>query len=76
MPTILGSIVNMIGEDLHDHLRRIRIFTLIMNKIFIRVPKITRQRMLWTQFGFVNHLALIACFIFYEKWVQREKILI
>ena len=23
--------------------------------------------------GFVDHLALITCFISYKKWVQREK---
>ena len=28
---------------------------------------------LWPQFGFASHLGLIACFITYEKWVQREK---
>ena len=33
--TILGSIVNMIGRDLYDHLMSTRLLTLIMNKIFI-----------------------------------------
>ena len=28
---------------------------------------------LCANFGFTNHLALIACIIFYNKWVQREK---
>jgi hypothetical protein len=32
--TILGPIINIIG-DLHDHIVSSRIFTLIMNKIFI-----------------------------------------
>ena len=25
------------------------------------------------RYGFVNHLALIACFISYKKWVRRAK---
>ena len=32
MITILGSIVNIIGEDLNDHLMSAGIFTLMMNK--------------------------------------------
>ena len=45
---ILDSIVNNSyfyfgGEDLHDHLMRKRIFTLIMDKIFKRGPKIIRK---------------------------------
>ena len=35
MLSILGSMVNMIGEDLYDHLMSTRIFILIMNMIFI-----------------------------------------
>ena len=35
MLTILGSIVNIILGDLYDHLMSMRIFTLMMNKIFI-----------------------------------------
>ena len=40
MVTILGSIVNMIGRggDLYYCFTSSRIFTLIMNKIFIRAP--------------------------------------
>ena len=34
MLTILGSIVNVSGETLYDHLMSTRIFTLITNKIF------------------------------------------
>ena len=41
--TILDSVVNIIGTTYYDHLLRMRIFTLIMNKIFIRAPKIMRQ---------------------------------
>lgn len=32
---VLVSIVNMVGGLLHDHLTRIRIYTLILNKIFM-----------------------------------------
>ena len=35
MMTILGSIINKFGEDPHDHLLSIRIFTLKRKKIFI-----------------------------------------
>ena len=35
MLTILGLMVNMTRGDLYDHLMSTRIFTLIMNKIFI-----------------------------------------
>ena len=35
MITILGSIVNIIESDLHDHFMSTRIFTLAMNEIFI-----------------------------------------
>jgi len=48
---------------------RMRIFTLIMNEIYISAPKIIRKMaigILWI----ANHLALVACFIFYKKWVQ------
>ena len=33
--TILGSIVNIIGGALYDHLKRKKIFALMINKIFI-----------------------------------------
>ena len=36
---MLGSIVNIIGGDLYDHLISMRIFTLIMNKILIIMRK-------------------------------------
>ena len=35
MLTILGSIINIFGGDLEDHLMSKRIFTLMMNKMFI-----------------------------------------
>ena len=40
---ILGSKVDMTGEDLYNHLMSTRIFTLMMNNIFISAPKIMRQ---------------------------------
>jgi hypothetical protein len=45
-----------------------------MNRIFIQALKIMRSGYRH-DFGFANHLTLIACFISYEKWVQREKCL-
>jgi hypothetical protein len=59
MNTILGSIVNVIGVDLYDHLMSTRIFTLIMNKIFRGAPKIMRKG-LQPHFGFANYLILIS----------------
>jgi hypothetical protein len=43
MITNLDSIVNIIGGNLHDHLLSTRIFTLIMNNIFILPPKIIKK---------------------------------
>jgi hypothetical protein len=43
MLSILGSIINMIGGNLCDHSMSRTLFTLIMNKIFIRAPKVTRK---------------------------------
>jgi hypothetical protein len=47
-------------EDLCDHLMSTRIFTLIMNKIFIRVLTIMKQ-MATDMIGFANHLAITCC---------------
>jgi hypothetical protein len=33
--TVLGSIVNIIGEDIYDHLMSMRIFTLPINEMII-----------------------------------------
>ena len=48
-----------------DHLKMsTRFFTLIMNKIFIRAPKIVKNvTMVSNAFIFTNHLVLISCFI-------------
>ena len=47
-----------IWEHRYDHFVSMRIFTSIMDKKFMRAPKIMR-----TQFGVANHVVLIACFI-------------
>ena len=42
--TIIGSKVNIIGGGgLYDHLMSMIIFTLIMNKVFVRAPKMMRK---------------------------------
>ena len=43
MITILGAIVNITIGHLHDHLMNMRIFTLIMGKIFIWASKTNRK---------------------------------
>ena len=58
---VIHSKINIIRGPvwpLNEH----EIFTLTMNKIFLQ-----------GRYGIANHLTLIACFISYEKWVQREK---
>ena len=72
MLNILSSIVNINWEDLYDHLMNTGNFTLIMSKIFIRAPQFM-SKWLRASFGFASHLTLIAYFISYKKWVQREK---
>ena len=42
LPPILGLIVNIIGGDLYDWLRRESLL-IIMNKIFIWAPKFLRE---------------------------------
>ena len=44
-----------------------KIFTLIINKTIIQPRKIMRTFTLDVQFGFAYHLALIVCFVEYEK---------
>ena len=41
--TVLDSITNIVGRDLYDHFIITRIYTFIMNKIFLRAPKIMRK---------------------------------
>ena len=61
--TILDSIVNMILEDLCDHSMSTKIFTLIMNKIFISAQKIWKKvatALIWNfkPISFMWHLSL------------------
>jgi hypothetical protein len=52
------AIVNIIGVGLYDHFMSTIIFTLMMNKIFIRAPKSRRKvasALLRPQFGFAKH---------------------
>ena len=42
MLTILGSLVNVNGRELYDQVMNMKIYILIMNKVFIRVPKSVR----------------------------------
>ena len=60
--------------NLYDHLMSQKTLTLMMNKILIHTPKIVRQ-ITTAWFELANHLAVIVCFISYEKWVQRDKYL-
>ena len=66
MLTILGSVVNIIGGSLYDHLMNKRIFT------FINELQIFWGKRLWARFRFANHFAVIVYFIFYKKRVQRD----
>jgi hypothetical protein len=38
----------MVGGDLYDHLMSTRIITVIINKVFVRALKITRQMTMGT----------------------------
>ena len=64
-------------ENLYDHLMRKRIFTFIHNhqEIHMCFKMLWGKSWVWAQFGFANHLTLIACYVSYERWVQREKYL-
>ena len=65
---ILGSTINIDWGDLHDRSMRKRMFTLIVNEVFIHITSNTLWRKwIWKWFQFANHLALIACF--YILWV-------
>jgi len=43
-----------------------RLFTLMINKIFIQVPKLRGK---WVHAQSAHHLAKIVCFISYKKWM-------
>jgi hypothetical protein len=58
---VLSSIIDIIGVgDLCDPSMNSRIFTLMMNKIFIVVLQKYEANHLWTRLEIDNHLALIA----------------
>ena len=61
------------SEELIWTLNEHEIFTLIMNKIYIWTPRLW-DKWIWAQSGSTNHLALIACCIFYKKWVHTTNI--
>ena len=42
MLIILGSLVNVNGRELYDQVMNMKIYILIMNKVFIWVPKSVR----------------------------------
>ena len=56
---------------MYDYFLRNKIFTLITNKIFLQPQQIIKK--LATCLAHISYRALIACFISYECWVQREK---
>jgi hypothetical protein len=51
----------------------VRIFTLIMNNLFILGPRIIRKVDM-SLIGFdIHRVLIIACFISWEKWASKEK---
>ena len=74
MIIILDSIINIVGEDLHDNQMRIRIFVMIVNK------GIHTSSASYKESGYGLDLdtltisfVLVACFISYEKWANWKK---
>jgi hypothetical protein len=51
-----------------------RIFTLVMNEIFVQAPNIVWKSGYDLNLGLVNNLIVIACFISLEKWGSQEKL--
>ena len=65
--------------DLYDHLMSMKMFTLILNNKFIWALKFVKQMdmgTIWVCQLSCTYCPLIACFISYNKWVQRERYLI
>ena len=61
--TVLSLIVNIIdGDLLYDHFMSIRIFTLMINEIFIRALNIMRKTTMTLNWIW-NHLILLMWFI-------------
>ena len=56
-------------EDLNDHIRSTRIFTLYHELDIPLSSKNYEAKWLHATFGIANHLTLILSFISYEKWV-------
>ena len=50
---LLGSMVNMLGGYLYDHLMSMRMFTLMVNNMLIRALKIM------SEFGYERNLDLL-----------------
>ena len=68
--TVLSLIVNIIdGDLLYDHFMSIRIFTLMINEIFIRALNIMRKTTMTLNWIW-NHLILLMWFISQEKWAS------
>ena len=47
MITIVASIIDLLGGNLYDHSMSTRIFTLILNKIYVWAPKIMATTSIW-----------------------------
>jgi hypothetical protein len=59
------------GYIQNDHLMSMRIFTLIMNKIFMSSKNHKENGyIIWPRSAFANRVAAIPCFISYEKWAS------
>ena len=70
--TIVGSIINIILRELYPHLRRKRIFTVTMSKIFIRAPHILRK--MANQHSWTNSVSHILGEVGYLKESKRGAI--
>ena len=74
MLTILGSIDNIIEEDLRDHLLGTRNFTLMMNKMNIQTNSKNHEESGYgLEFDMLTILYQSHVFISYEKWGSRWK---
>ena len=49
-------------------------FSFIINKIKAYELQTLCEKQLQTQFGFANHLAVIACYISHEKWSKAKSV--
>ena len=53
------------------YITSMRIFTLIMNKIFMNMSSKIMRKVAWVRYGYAHHLVLIACFTFYKTWARQ-----